>query len=407
MNLQLRPALTALWRNHTGALLVAAQIGVALAVLVNAACIVHQRIAKMSRPTGIDYRNEFVVWSQAFTDRFDFPSALREDISYLRGLPGVVDATQANSVPMGWSNNSTEFRASTDPNAPRVQLSMFNMDDHAINTLGTHLIAGRNFRPDEILPPLTVENPSEFVPVLILSRDAAQKLYGSANAVGKAIYDDAGHAATVIGVIENVISTSWGVVTGSDQIVLIPRHTYKLGPSWYLVRTQPGERDALMRTVEEHMSRSNPNRVIQRVDALEMYKDTLYRDDRNMAIFLLTVTVLVLIVTCVGIVGLVTFNVSTRTRQIGTRRALGARCRDVIRYFLVENALVTTTGILAGVVLALGVGYLLSLHFQLPRLDLLYLLAGVLALWLIALLSAWQPARRAATVAPAVATRTL
>jgi putative ABC transport system permease protein len=98
--------------------------------------------------------------------------------------------------------------------------------------------------------------------------------------------------------------------------------------------------------------------------------------------------------------------VSTRTKQIGTRRAVGARRRDIIRYFLVENWMITSGGILLGCVFALAVGYWLSYEYQLPRVDLYYLVAGVVVLWALGVLAAWQPARRAAKVSPALATRT-
>ena len=118
-------------------------------------------------------------------------------------------------------------------------------------------------------------------------------------------------------------------------------------------------------------------------------------------------TALLIAVTCLGIFALATFNVSTRTKQIGTRRAVGARRGDIVRYFLVENGLITSAGILCGCALALAAGYWLSLEYALPRLDLYYLVGGVLALWGIGQLAAWQPARRAAAVCPSVATRTV
>jgi putative ABC transport system permease protein len=173
------------------------------------------------------------------------------------------------------------------------------------------------------------------------------------------------------------------------------------------VRAEPGHRDALMRTVEEHLSRSNPGRAINWVRALEVYKNRSYLGDRNMGIFLASVTALLLAITSLGVFGLATFNVSTRTKQIGTRRAVGARRGDIIRYFLVENWLITTAGVALGCLMALAVGYWLSSEYQLPRIDLYYLVAGALTLWAIGLLAAWQPARRASKVSPALAARTV
>ena len=126
-----------------------------------------------------------------------------------------------------------------------------------------------------------------------------------------------------------------------------------------------------------------------------------------MEIFLSTAAALVLVTTCLGISGLVMFNVSTRTRQIGTRRALGARRRDILRYFMIENGLLTTAGLLLGCVLALGLGSWLTQEYGVPKLNPCYLLASVPILWMVGQLAAWIPARRATLVEPSVATRTL
>src|ERR1700759_5717767 len=107
MSLDVRPIFSALLRNRTGAILVAVQIAIALAVLVNAVFIVHQRVAKMGRPTGIDDANLFAISIAEFTERFDYDASVRQDLDYLRGLPGVVSASISNSVPLGISGSAT------------------------------------------------------------------------------------------------------------------------------------------------------------------------------------------------------------------------------------------------------------------------------------------------------------
>jgi putative ABC transport system permease protein len=162
-----------------------------------------------------------------------------------------------------------------------------------------------------------------------------------------------------------------------------------------------------MRSVESYLQASNPDRIIDWIRPLDYFKDRSYVADRSMEVFLSAIMLMLLAVTAVGIFGLVTFNVDARAKQIGTRRALGAQRSDIVCHFVVENWLITTAGVAVGCVLALWVGFWLSVHYQLPRLDLYYLVSGIPVLWATGLLAAWAPAQRAAAVPPAVATRTI
>ena len=126
-----------------------------------------------------------------------------------------------------------------------------------------------------------------------------------------------------------------------------------------------------------------------------------------MAIFLVSVTSALLAITALGIFGLATFNVSTRIRQIGTRRAVGARRSTSCGTSWSRTGWSRPRAIVAGCGAALGIGYWISVKYELPRLDLYYLVGGVLAIWLIGLAAALQPARRASAISPAVASRTV
>ncbi len=119
------------------------------------------------------------------------------------------------------------------------------------------------------------------------------------------------------------------------------------------------------------------------------------------------VSLLLVIVTGLGIVGVTSFLVTERSRQIGTRRALGARMIDIARYFLLENWLVTTLGIAAGVGLAVALNLALVSVMADARLDAGTVVAGAVLLWLIGLGSALVPSLRAARTSPAVATRSV
>jgi putative ABC transport system permease protein len=113
-----------------------------------------------------------------------------------------------------------------------------------------------------------------------------------------------------------------------------------------------------------------------------------------------------LVVTALGIVGLASFWVQQRRRQIGIRRALGATRGRILRYFQVENFLIVGAGVGVGMAFAYAINAWLIAHYELPRLPLGYLPLGAAMMWLLGQLAVLTPALRAARMSPAMATRT-
>src|SRR5690606_32351565 len=108
-----------------------------------------------------------------------------------------------------------------------------------------------------------------------------------------------------------------------------------------------------------------------------------------------------------GIVGLAVFSINRRRKQIGTRRALGATRAEILRYFLLENAMITGLGVIAGAVLTIGFNIFLVQTFNMPRIDWYYTPLGMLALLLVGQLAVIGPSRGAANITPALATRSV
>ena len=174
MSLHLRPIVSALLRNRTGAVLVAIQVSIALAVLVNAVYIVKQRIDKIGRPTGMDTANILVVSSSGFARDYDYVAAIRADLAYLRGLNAVVAVTALNSIPL--SNGGSASTLGNQPDArpgAGENGNYMEIDEQGLEALGVHLSAGRSFRREEILPPVTLGTATTFVPQVILTKEMA------------------------------------------------------------------------------------------------------------------------------------------------------------------------------------------------------------------------------------------
>jgi putative ABC transport system permease protein len=107
------------------------------------------------------------------------------------------------------------------------------------------------------------------------------------------------------------------------------------------------------------------------------------------------------------VVGLASFWVQQRTRQIGIRRALGATRSDILRYFQVENFILATVGIVVGMALAYAINLWLMHKYQVGRLPAGFLPIGAALLWLLGQIAVLGPALRASMIPPAIATRSV
>jgi putative ABC transport system permease protein len=412
--MEIRALLSALWRSKTGPLLVAAQVAITLAVVVNMAYIVQQRLEDAGKPTGLDLKNMFWITTQANTADYNYPAAVKADLAYLNSRPGVLAASTVNNLPQTWSNLGLPFASNPQilqtPNGG-VPAAIYFGTDKFIDAMGLKLVAGRNFGAGTVMPPTTDFGAaiSAWAPEMIVTQAMAKKLFPKGDALGKTVYAGLiNKSAVVVGIVDlmraNPVPAQFDEF--ATQIVIVP--VIAPGPNGvYVVRAKPGRRDPLMAELDKDFAQQQPGRFVDRMEAYDRTAANAREGYRASAIILAVVACFVLLVTVVGIVGLAAFNVATRTKQLGTRRAIGARKFHILRYFLVENWLITTGGVVLGCILALAAGVQLSRMYQIPRLPLYYLVGGVLLLWIVGVLAVLVPALRAASISPAVATRTV
>ncbi len=401
--MEFRPIISALTRHKTSSVLVIIQIGVTLAIVVNATFIIKQRIDRTNRPTGMDVDNMIVAVVRGIEDDYDPLASILRDLDAIRSMSGIRAVTTTNSVPLGGSGSSTGLRSIPDESTASVPTGTFIMTETALETLGTSLVAGRNFYPEEIVHyvPGTTGTPT----AILVTKALADKLYPDGDALGKPAYWGSTESSTIIGILGHM-QNAWVDWGDTDQLHIRPGMT-AYTTHRYLIRTQPGEVDRLLPLVEEKLVELDANRIIKYVRSHRDIVDQSYQIDTLMVRILVTVIVILVGLTSLVILGLVSYHVVQRTRQIGTRRALGATRSDILRYFLTENWIITTAGALLGSLLTVAISFAMETSFELPRLDMNYLLVSILLLWCISQFSTWFPARRAATVSPAIATRSV
>jgi putative ABC transport system permease protein len=411
VDLEFRPLLSALWRSRTGPLLVAVQVAIALAVLVNVAYIVQQRMAIARTPTGIDLPDIFWIATQAYSPDYNQATTVKADLAYLNAIPGVVAAAISSNLPQIFSESDLPFASTPEPNAKAEDAIIYMMSERGPQALGLKVIAGRTPLPEAVAPASKDFNEAfgRWAPEVVITKDLAERLFPKGDALGRTLYAQMiNRPAKIVGIVEHMqaMPASPPFADAVLRIVLVPG--IPPGPgALYIVRTQPGRRAAVMAKVEKEFGPMQPGRFVAKIEALDETAAHTRSALRATAVILSVVGVLVTAVTAIGIFGLAAFHVATRTKQIGTRRAIGARKLDILRYFVVENGLITTAGVIVGCIIALLVGSKLSLMFRAAQLPLFYLVGGALVLWALGLAAVFLPARRAARISPAVATRTV
>jgi len=403
--MEIRPILSAMFRNKTGVVLVGLQIALTLAVVANAAFIIINRVDLINRPKGIDSDNILVVHSYGYGPTYDHLQTVRRDLDTLRAIPGVVAATSTSGIPMSGGGSQNAFgRTPEAAKTTTVSGNIYELNEQGVAALGVKLIEGRAFTKEEVQYNPNSTN-SDFAPAVILTRDMERAIFGDEPALGKPIYDGLGQSAVVVGIIEDMLG-AWVGFEAPYRVLFTSRTAS--GPTGnYIVRTEPGRSNALIPEIEKKLSALNLPRAIAWVRPHSYFVEKSYRSDSRMISYLSVIVALMIVITALGIVGLASFQVSVRTKQIGTRRAVGARRIDIIRYFMVENWLLTTGGVIAGAVIAFAFGHWLSSAYALPRLDPMYVVSGTVLLLILGQAAVFVPARRAAAIPPAIATRTV
>ena len=409
--LQLRPILSTLRRHRTAAALIVLEISLTCAIVSNAVFLITERLGRMNQTTGL-VEDEIVRVTVTGIGKDQNPQALTQvDIASLSAIPGVKSAVLTNQIPFGGSSWNSSVDLEPDQMHQTLNATTYYGGDKLVETFGVKIIAGRDFNPDDYVTWEAVRDPDpkkqSKVGTILITRGMGERLFPGKNAVGQTLYMG-NDPIRVIGVIEHLARPNdfQGAAGASYAAILPIVLPYTVGGD-YVLRVDPARRAEVLTAAAAAIEKNGPSRIILEKKTFDELRAHYFRGDRSMAWLLVGVCVALLVITALGIVGLASFWVQQRTRQIGIRRALGATRRQILRYFQTENFLLATIGIVIGMGLAYGINVWLMKRYELPRLPILFLPAGALSLWGLGQLAVLGPAMRAASVPPAVATRTV
>lgn len=399
------------------------EIALTLAVGLNCATLIIKARRDMGRPSGFDDAQLIGVRSLPFEPAFKekgYVERVRIDdqrvLSVVEGVEGVSDT---NFLPWRGGGNSALLKPLDFP-AKNLRTQIYSCDENLLRVLGTNLIAGQFFshaqfeaelprldaifaadRPvgadGRVLEPITQE--------VVISKQFARDAFDATEPLGRLFEDEQGDRYRVVGVVDKFMNPYAWPEINERAVFFMASASNGQRASW-LVRAAPGQTAAVTTRLQKALENSNRGRNVK-VDTIEEIK-ARYHGLSSLTSWLMSLLIALLVfVTALGIAGLTSFSVAERTRQIGTRRALGARRRDIIAYFLTETSLVTSLGIVIGMALAFGLNFALTALTGGTKIEVGPLVGAIIAIWLIGLISTYLPARRGAAIPPVIATRSI
>ncbi len=368
--MEIGPILSTLKRHKITASLVVLEIALSCAIVCNAVFLVTQRIERMQMSSGVAEHELVQVQAASIGSREDSRARVQEDLAALRSIPGVVAATLVNQIPFGNSSWNSGIKLDPKQNKNTLVTTSYYGEDIA-QTFGAKLVAGRYFTADEYvnLDDVMRDPDMDFPHIVVITRALGEKLWPGEDALGKTFYSDE-DPLRVVGVVDELVrpSLSNGDETAQWSVLYPARMTMGFGAS-YVLRSAPGQRRHVIDAAVAALKANDPKRVILEKRTFDEVRAEFFQGDRTMAGLLVGVCVALLIVTALGIVGLGSFWVAQRRRQIGVRRALGATRANILHYFQTENFLLATIGIALGMLLAWTINLFLMHHYELPRLP--------------------------------------
>ena len=332
-------------------------------------------------------------------DRF-----VHELFTRIRALPGVTNAAGAVPLPLSDSQFNISFNLLEHPVPPANEpnAGFYVVVPGFFETMQIPLVRGRTF--DE-------RDQRNTAPVMIVTREFAKKYFPNEDPIGRRVKIGAGEGAArasykireIVGVVGDIRNSD--LAKPPDAAYYIPLPQLMWGPPTLTIRTQ-GDPNAITAEVRKVLTSMDPDAPLYSVRTMEDYLALDLGRARFQTLLLGLFAAIALLLTAVGLYGVMSYTVVQRTSEIGIRMALGANKKDVLGMILARSFSMTGIGLLFGILGAFALTRLLSsLLYEVKPADPLTFVAVVLVLGVVSLVASYVPAWRAARVDPLVALR--
>lgn len=395
-------------RGRLRSALVVAEVALSLVLLVGAGLLLRTFANLLSVAPGFDPHNvltcQIVLGGERYDTTTEAAAFYRDALERIKRLPGVEETAVINKLPLDWQFNMPIVFPDKPDKVQSLQFRMISPEYFRVMRIVVH--QGRGF---------TDADTAGAPPVAVVNDAFARRFFDGQNAmsqqlsVGRGLKDP---VRQVVGVVGDVKQSGLDSAAPPMVFVPIPQLPDRLmamvrsfTPAHFVLRTTvaPG---ALSESVKHEIARLDPNLAISETYSMEEIAARSVAPQRFNMMLVGLFAALGLLLTAVGIYGVISYGVSQRTHEIGIRLALGAQPGDVLRWLLRQGMILTVIGVGIGVVAAVVLTRLMaSLLFGVGATDPATFAAVAVMLFVVALLACYIPARRATKVDPIVALR--
>jgi putative ABC transport system permease protein len=391
-------------KNRVRSGLVVVELALALVLLVGASLFVRNFMAMQHAELGYDTSSTMTMRFYLPGTRYDSADVRRqkvEDIlARVQALPGVEAATISNLIPLGGGgsggNAIAEGKEVERGQEPFVLWTAFSGD--WFRTFGVRLVSGR---------PFTAAEQSDSLPVAIVSRAFAQKLWPGEDAIGKRFrftFDSARTWYSVVGIEPDMRTGQLDDGNNVPPAVYLPYRYLVARNNGLMVRVHGRNPASITSAVRTAIRGADPGIPVFQVMTHEKVRALSFWQYGLFGIMFAVFGGIALLLAAIGVYGVISYGVSQRTQEIGVRVALGAQRAHVMKMVVRQGMLLAAIGIGVGLVGALGVTWVVrSLLVGVSPTDPLSFGGVALFLTVIALLASYLPARRATSVDPIIA----
>lgn len=389
--------------DRTRRLLVVTQVAVAVTLLVGTALLLRSFVNLLRVDPGFSTQNVITmpvfVWGRYPTEprRAAF---FRETITRMESVPGVMAAGAVSYVPFSEALDNTDTSLSIEGRTiptdalPTVMLSVATPG--YFRAMGIATVRGRDF---------TAFDTSASTPVALVNETLVRRLFANEDPLRQQIQISSGPRVTweIVGVVRDVRDAALDVPP--RPAVFIPHEQYPVGSMTFVARTSadPATTVGALKAAVWVVNKDLPFRAITTTQQLVA---SSIAPRQFILVLMGAFGAIGLFLSAVGVFGIVHYLATQRTQEVGVRVALGASPSSIVRSFVGEGLRITAIGIIAGVSGALALTQLLArLLFGITRLDPIAFVSVVLLILLIAAISSYLPARRAARLNPVIALR--